>query len=145
MNLFPRSRVPNYCYSIRMINNLWSIWIIFFCFFFCNIIKFNHFLYLFITLLHLISSLSLTKSLLLRYVNVSIESIAFFLLSSFELKRILLISSVKTLCLAYLNLTVSLVLIYCFLWIIYDFFNAIYINSFFFVEIFYFIIKLICF
>ena len=67
-------------------------------------IKVNHFLYLFIILLHLISSLSLTKSLLVPHAYVSIESIDSILLSSFELKAILLISSVKTLCLSLLNL-----------------------------------------
>ena len=54
-------------------------------FFFYNI-KVNHFLYHFIILLHLISSLSLTKSLLFPYTYVSIESIDWLVLSSFELE-----------------------------------------------------------
>ena len=66
------------------------------CFFFYNIIKANHFLYRFIIFLRLIFSLSLTKSLLVPYAYVSIDSIHWILLSSFELKAILLISSVKT-------------------------------------------------
>ena len=87
-----------------MIGNLWPIWIILFYVFFYNIIKVNHFLYQFIILLHLISFLSLTKLLLVPYAYVSIESIDCILLSSFELKAILLISSVKTFCLSLLSL-----------------------------------------
>ena len=45
-----------------------------------------------------------TRSLLVPYAYVSIESIDYILLSLFELKAILLISSVKTLCLSLLNL-----------------------------------------
>ena len=52
---------------------------------------------LFFTFLHI-------RSLLVPYACVSIESIDHILLSSFELKAILLISSVKTLCLSLLNL-----------------------------------------
>ena len=69
-----------------------------------NVIKVDHFLYHFIIMLHHISSLSLTKFLLVLYAYVSIESIDCILLSSFELKAILLISSVKTLCLSLLKL-----------------------------------------
>ena len=83
--------------------SFWSIWIMFFCFLFYNV-KVNHFLYLFIMFLHLISSFSLTRSLLVPYPYVFIESIDFILLSSFKLKAILLISSVKTLSLSLLNL-----------------------------------------
>ena len=103
MNLFSRSRVSNYYYSVWMIRNLWPIWIMFFC----NIIKSNHFLYRFIIWLHLISSFSLTKSLLVPYAYISIESLDCVLLSSFECMKIWLIwliSSVKTLCLSFLNL-----------------------------------------
>ena len=103
MNLFSRSRVSNYYYSVWMIRNLWPIWIMFFC----NIIKSNHFLYRFIIWLHLISSFSLTKSLLVPYAYISIESLDCVLLSSFECMEIWLIwliSSVKTLCLSFLNL-----------------------------------------
>ena len=72
--------------------------------FFCNIIKVNQVLYRFITLLYLISSFLLPRSLLIPYTYVSVKSINCILLSSFELKAILLISSVKTLCLSLLNL-----------------------------------------
>ena len=72
--------------------------------FFYNIIKVNDFLYCFIILLHLISSFSLTFFLYLFHIAyVSIESIDCIFLSSFELNAILLISSVKTLCLSLLN------------------------------------------
>ena len=87
-----------------MIWNLWSIWIFFFYVFFCNIIKVNHFLYFFTILLHLISSFSLTRTFLVPFAYVSIESIDYIVLSSFKLKAILLISSVKKLCLSLLNL-----------------------------------------
>ena len=87
-----------------MIRNLSPIWITFFYVFFCNIINVNNFLYLFIILLHLTSSFLLTRSLLVPYAYVSIESNDCILLSSFELNAILLISSVKTLCLSLLNL-----------------------------------------
>ena len=72
---------------------------LFFCFF-----TFNDFCIVFFKLLHLISSFSLTKSLLVSYAYVSIKSIDCIILSSSELKAILLISSVKTLCLSLLNL-----------------------------------------
>ena len=68
--------------------------------FFCNIINVNHFLLCnFIILLDLISFFSFTRSLLVPYVYVSIESVDCIFLSSFELKAILSISSVKTCCL----------------------------------------------
>ena len=70
--------------------------------FFCNTIKVNHFLYRFITLLYLLSSISLTRFLLLPYAYLSIESIYFIFLSSFEVKAILIVSSVKILCLSLL-------------------------------------------
>ena len=71
-----------------------------------NIIKVNHFLFLycFIILLYLIFSFSLNRSLLNPYAYDFIESIHCILLSSFELKEILLFSSAKTLCLTLLNL-----------------------------------------
>ena len=52
-------------------------------------------MYHFYILLHLTFSFSLTRSLLLPYAYASIKSIDCILLSSFELKAILLISSVK--------------------------------------------------
>ena len=77
---------------------------VFLCFFFCNIITVNHFLYRFTIFLHLISSFSLTRSFLIPYAYVSIESIDSILLSSSGLKAILLIFSVKILCFPLLNL-----------------------------------------
>ena len=66
-------------------------------------ILFNYYLYCFIVILHVISSFSLARSLLVPYAYVSIESTDCILLSSFELKAILLISSAKILCLSLLN------------------------------------------
>ena len=96
-----------------------------FCFFFYNIIKFNHF----IILLHLISSLSLTKYLFVAYAyRISIELIDCILLSSLELKGVLLISLVKTLCRSLLNFccifNIDLLII--------NFFSYIYINVIYF-------------
>ena len=71
------------------------------CFLF-HIIKVNQFLYRYIILLNLVSSFSLTKSLLVPYAFFSIESFDCILKSSFEIKAILLISLVKTLCLSFL-------------------------------------------
>ena len=56
-------------------------------------------------MLHLITSFSLTRSLLVPYAYVSIESIDCILLSSFELKEALLIFLAKTLCLSLLILS----------------------------------------
>ena len=67
------------------------------------IIKINHLLYSVIILLHLISFFSLIRSLLVLYAYVSIKSIDWILLSSFGPKAILLISSVKTFSLSFLN------------------------------------------
>ena len=55
-------------------------------------------------MLHLIPSFSLTKSLLVQYAYVSVESIDCVHLLSFELKPVFLISSVKLLWLSILNL-----------------------------------------
>ena len=85
-----------------MVRNFWSIWKVFFNVFFCNIIKVKH-LVLFITLLHLISSFLHSRFLFIPYVYISIKSIDRILLLSFEHKAILLISSVKILCLPLLN------------------------------------------
>ena len=57
-------------------------------------------------LLHLISSLLHTRSLIISYVHVSIKSICCIYLSLFELGAVLLISSVKVLCFSLLNLSV---------------------------------------
>ena len=55
-------------------------------------------------MLYLISSFLHTRSLFIPYAYVSVGPIDCILLSSFELKAILLISSVKTLCFLLLNL-----------------------------------------
>ena len=57
-----------------------------------NIIKNNYFLHRFITFQRLFSSFFLTRSFLVSYPYVSIRSTNCILLSSFELKAILLIS-----------------------------------------------------
>ena len=101
------------------------------CFLF-HIIKVNQFLYRYIILLNLVSSFSLTKSLLVPYAFFSIESFECILKSSFEIKAILLISSVKTLCLSFLIFccvfNISLLFLTNYLW----FFNTIYVNLAFF-------------
>ena len=79
-----------------MIRKLWPIWIMLFYVFLCNVIK--------AILLHLISSFLLTRSSLVPYTNFFIESIDCILISSFELKAILVISSVKTLWFSLINL-----------------------------------------
>ena len=50
------------------------------------------------------SSYSLSRSFIVLYAYVFIESIDYIFLSSFEIKAILLISSVETLCLSLLDL-----------------------------------------
>ena len=67
-----------------MIRNLWPTWIMFFYVFFCNFMKVNNFLYCLIILLHLISSFLLTRSLLVPYAYVSIESNDCILLSFYH-------------------------------------------------------------
>ena len=62
------------------------------------------FLCWFIMFLHLISFFLDSRSLFVLYAYVSIESIDYFLFSSFKLKAILVISSLKTLCFSLLNL-----------------------------------------
>ena len=112
--------------------NLWEIYIMFFYISFCNIVKVNHLLHRFVILLHLISSFSLTRSLLIPYAYVSIESFDCILLSSFELNAILLICSVKKLCLSILNLCCfffyQLIVFYEFFVI---FFKTLYVNFIF--------------
>ena len=61
----------------------------FFMFSFCKIIKVNHFLHCFIILLYLVSSLLLSRSLLIPYAYVPMESVDWILMLSFELKAIL--------------------------------------------------------
>ena len=62
-----------------------------------------------------------TRSFLVPYTYVSIESIDCILLSSFELKATLLISSVKTLWLRLLSICCDSNISLLFLWILYDF------------------------
>ena len=69
-----------------------------------------------ILLLHLISSLSLTKYLLVPFACVFIEWIDCVLLSSFELKTILLISFVKTLLNLYCIFNIDLLFFIHSLW-----------------------------
>ena len=81
-----------------MFRNFWPNSIMFFNAF-CNIIKVKIFV-----LFYYIVRFNFLKSLFIPYAYVSIESTDCILLSSLELKPILLISSVKTLCLSLLNL-----------------------------------------
>ena len=108
----------------RTIRNLWPIWVMFIYVFFCNIIKVNHFLYSFIMLLHLISSFSLTRSSLVPYAYVSVESNDCIPLSSFELNAALLISSVKSLWISLLNLCCVFYINLLFLMMIFSIFFA---------------------
>ena len=82
------------------------------------------------------SSFSLTRSFLFLYVYVSIESIDCIPLSSFELKAVLLISLVKTLCLSLLNLccicNINLLFFYEFFMLSFVTKEIIYINFIFF-------------
>ena len=93
--------------------------------FFCNIIKVKHYCIVFIILLHLVSSFFHKRSLLVPCTYASIKSIDWTLLSSSELKSILLISSVKTFCLSLLNLCCAFNFFFFF-----EFFMTIYINFF---------------
>ena len=68
------------------------------------------------------SSFSPIRSLVVLYGYVSIESVDCILLSSFELKAILIISSLKTLCLSLLNLYCDFNIDLLFLMNSYDFF-----------------------
>ena len=96
-------------------------WIVFFYAIFCNIVKVNHFLYGFM-ILHLISSFLLTSLFLVLYAYIPIEPIDCIILSPSELKAILLISSVKTLCCSLLNLCYVFNISLFFLYILYDYF-----------------------
>ena len=87
-----------------MVRNFWLIWIMFFYVFFYNITNFRYIYILFYYIVHLISYFLYIRSLLVPCVYVSIGSIDCILLSSFEFKAILSVSSVKTLCLSRLDL-----------------------------------------
>ena len=116
-----------------MVRNFWPIWVMLFYFFFCSIIKVNLFcivlLYYYVWSLHF----HLTKSLLVPYAYVSIESGDCILLSLFELKVILSISSVQTLCLSLFNLhyVCNIDLLFFYKFFMTFFFNTIYINFIF--------------
>ena len=74
MNLFFQIQSLQSLIFCMVIRRFWPIWIMFFQVFFSNIIKVNQFLYCFLISLPLISSLSLTRSFLVTYAYVSIES-----------------------------------------------------------------------
>ena len=77
------------------------------------------------------TSFSRTRPLLISYAYVSIKSVHRTLLSSFELKAVLLISSVKRLCLSLLNLRCVFNIGLLFLMNCFDFFKTIYVNFIF--------------
>ena len=82
------------------------------------------FFYYFIILLHSIFFFPLTRSLLVPYVYVSIESIDFIILSSLALNVILLNSPVNALYILLLILCCDFDINFCFLWIVfYVFYN----------------------
>ena len=118
-------------------------WIIFVCFFSCNIIKVNYFLHYFVILLHLVSSFSHNKILLAPYAYVSTESIHFIISSSLALNTILLTSSVNALYFSLLNLCWDFNINLLFVWIVYDFFNPLYVLFIFLVNLFYFQFELL--
>ena len=101
------------------------------------------FFYASIILLHLISSFWHTRSLLVPYTYVSIESIDCILLSLLVGNAISLASSVNTLCFSFLIFVVILTLIYYF----YEFFmlisNIIHIKIFFLNGVFDFQVELL--
>ena len=104
----------------------------------------SSFLCCFIILLHLISSFLLTRSLLVPYAYVSMESVDCILLSSFELKAILLTSSVKILCFSLLNMCCLFNISLFFYEFFLIFFKTIHINFVFFLDgLFYFRVELL--
>ena len=107
-----------------------------------KITKVNHFLCCFIIFLLLVSSLPVTRSLIVTYVYISIESIDCILLLSFELKAVLLISSVNTLCLLLLNLCCIFNIDFSFYKFFIILFNTIHAN-FFLVNLFYYKVELL--
>ena len=88
--------------------------------FFGNTTKVNSLLHRFIRMLHLFTYFSCTRSLLIPYTYVPIKSTDCITLSSFELTVIILISSVKSLCLSLLNLycvfNIDILFLIGFLW-----------------------------
>ena len=92
----------------------------FFYILFYHIIKVKTFLYCFIILLRLIFSFLHIRSLFAPYVYVSIKSVDCIVLSAFELKAMLLIFSVKTLCLSFSNIFCVFNISLLFLRIIFD-------------------------
>ena len=89
----PEPPVVIILYEWSGISDLFALCSLCFC---CNIIKCKQFLYGFIIVLHLIYSFLLTRSLFIPYAYVSAKSIDCILLSSLELRAILLISSLGT-------------------------------------------------
>ena len=110
---------------------------------FCNIFKVNHLFECFMIFLHLISSFSHTRSLLVPFAYVSIELIDCILLSSLAL-NVMLTSSVNTVCFSLLYLYCDFNIIYC----LYKFFmissKTVHIGFIFF-KLVHFILKLGCF
>ena len=97
----------------------------------CLLLYYNQnltFLYSFITLLRLIFYFLQFRSLLIPYTYVSIESFDCILLSPFKLKAILLIFSVKTLCLFLKIFFVFLILFNYFLRSLFDL--SVYLSCF---------------
>ena len=117
-----------------MVRNFRRTWIMFCSVLFCKIMVFKYFSIV-LLYFYLISSFLHTKGLFIPYAYVSIKSIDCIALSSFVLKAILLISSLKTLHLSLLNFAVFSILSISYI-IFFEFFKAIYISyifSFFFV------------
>ena len=106
------------------------MWIMYFCLFFHNIMKSNNFCII-LLYCHICSLLfHFTRSLFVPYAYEPNDCI---LLSSFELKAILLISAAKTLCLSLLNICpVFNINLLFFHGIFIIFFETIYVNFIFF-------------
>ena len=130
-----------------MIWNDWPIWITLFYAFFRNIIKVNHFCII-LLYYYIKSFLFHFPDLCLFHMHFSIKSIDFILLSSLELKAILLIYSVKTLCFLLLDFCCLFSNNFSFLmnslWGFFVTKETIYVNFIFF-WIICFILKLHCF
>ena len=103
-----------------MIWNSRPIWIIFFHFFFWNIIKFNHSCiallncYINIFFFYILDIFSF-------HMHIALLNRLIVFLSSLSFNTILLTSSVNTLCFLLLNLRWDFNINYYFLWILYDF------------------------
>ena len=129
MNLF--FQIEDLQLLIFFMGDQGPVWVVLFYVFFCNIIKVNHFLGSFITLLPLGSSFYillittirffflhitvLFKSLLIPYAYVSIESTDFILSWLLIFNAVLLTCSVSTLSFLLLNIFCDSSINYCFL------------------------------